>query len=264
MAYDGIEDMGERIDRAASWDDTSLDGDRYKTEMIAPVNVSAYDGGTDDLMVSAHHMLYHLKNWILESIDRTMKTGNEHAFYVDAYSNVIGIYEGDETSVQLPKDYSSNYVVQFHTHPPGDYEIGGPVHSTPDSKSMMYRAEKYSPVFSAICPVPKEPSDTAIIGLLKNAGELKQPIKNRGGVMSTDKIMKKYNEVVGYVLRYNIDGFDDNIRQYKSYSKPRPRTAKRSLKNLRQMMKRDFGVEHGFTHEYIDREEIEEYLSNSD
>jgi hypothetical protein len=29
-------------------------------------------------------------------------------------------------------------------------------------------------------------------------------------------------------------------------------------------MKRDFGVEHGFTHEYIDREEIEEYLSNSD
>lgn len=64
-----------------------------------------------------------LRNWMVESIERTRDTGNEHAFYVDNNYNVVGIIEGFAKKVELPSEEDDSELFFFHTHPSLDAPV---------------------------------------------------------------------------------------------------------------------------------------------
>jgi hypothetical protein len=256
MAYDGIEDMGRRISRGASWDDSSLDEDRFKTEMIAPVNISTYDGGTDEMIITCADAFTHLQNWILESIKRTMNTNKEHGFYVDSYSNVIGIFEGEEYIIEFPRDYVGNYVLRFHTHPPGkSTNLGTPVHSRTDVRNMN------GEMVSIICPVPNKPSYTGLLGLVKNVDKLDTGPKTRQPFTGRKQVKKYYRKTVSVILGSNVNYRGAEIKIYKTYDNEMAEVTRESIEDIESLMKRN-DASYGFTETRINQKQIEEYLND--
>jgi hypothetical protein len=256
MAYDGIEDMGRRISRGASWDDTSLDEDRFKTEMIAPVNISTYDGGTNDMIITCAGAFGHLHNWILESIKRTMNTNKEHGFYVDSYFNVIGIFEGEQSSIQFPTEHIGNYVLRFHTHPPSrSYDLGTPAHGRRDISNMNGK------ITSIVCPVPNKPSYTGLLGLVRGVDEFDTGPKIRQPFTRRKKIIKQYVNTTSLMLEENIEGFSGELKTYKFYDNQRVESTKEAIENMKTVIDRD-EASYGFTESQIYRREIEEYLND--
>jgi hypothetical protein len=256
MAYDGIEDMGRRISRGASWDDSSLDEDRFKTEMIAPVNVSTYDGGTDEMIITCADAFIHLQNWILESIKRTMNTNKEHGFYVDSYSNVIGIYEGEQSRIRFPREYVPNYALRFHTHPPSrSYGLGIPAHSRGDVSNMN------GEMISILCPVPNEPSYTGLLGLVRGVDGLDTGHKIKQPFTRRKKVIKQYVNTVSLMLEKNIEGFDGELKTYKFYDNQRVENTRESIENMKTVIDRD-EASYGFTETQIYQREIEDYLND--
>lgn len=98
------------------------------TEDIDPVALHRYEDGSFDIPVRAGPIHDFFANWNTEIVSRT-NTGepNEHAYYLDAEGNVIGIIEGTESQVTYPRDYLHHHLVQCHTHSltilPSDQDI---------------------------------------------------------------------------------------------------------------------------------------------
>lgn len=96
----------ERIDRDGLSD--------LPTEDIDPVRLREQDYSR----IKLEHLYRKLSPWINTALERTAKTGKEQAFKIDRSMNVVGMIEGDETSVSWPRDYAEDQLHTFHTHPP--------------------------------------------------------------------------------------------------------------------------------------------------
>lgn len=109
-------DIGNRVERTYGWDDTSLED--YPTEDIFPNNLLEDDVlDSPGVPVKAGAAFDIFTEWITEITERTRSDPVEHGFYLDAYSNVIGIFKGKRGEVTLPVDYSTNRALVVHTHP---------------------------------------------------------------------------------------------------------------------------------------------------
>ena len=134
--------------RNAPWDMSSLDD--YPTENIQPVMLPEDARGNTELPVTAERVRKGLFNWNKELIDRTRTTGNEHAYLVDYYGNVLGVIEGGQEDVTFQKDFQKNRVLATHTHPsfqivPSQEDLSMLIDGidTPGTTSIITVAEGY-------------------------------------------------------------------------------------------------------------------------
>lgn len=137
-----------RQQRNAPWDMSSLDD--YPTENIQPNMLPEDARGNTELPVTSGRVRKGLFNWNKELIDRTRTTGNEHAYLVDYYGNVLGVIEGGQEEVTFRNDFQKNRVLATHTHPsfqiiPSQEDLSMLIDgmATPGTTSIITVAEGY-------------------------------------------------------------------------------------------------------------------------
>lgn len=87
-------------------------GPQHPLDNIQPVS------GLEDISKrSMKHQMNALRNWIKSAATKTINTGNEYGFYVDARGNVVGMIEGTTRQISYPPMELGRVPFRFHTHP---------------------------------------------------------------------------------------------------------------------------------------------------
>lgn len=82
-----------------------------------------------------------LESWIRAAVRRTTQKDKEHGFYIDYYGNVIGMIEGNKSSISFPSEYYRNLTNKMHTHPPINSTL---VPMRPSVADMSKVVERYT------------------------------------------------------------------------------------------------------------------------
>lgn len=95
--------------------DSEIGLSQLPTEDISPNTLS--DSSGFEIPMTAGKVYEFVPNWVDAICEETARMDYENAFYIDSYSNLIGIVRGTETQVDYPEEYDHNFVVLCHTHP---------------------------------------------------------------------------------------------------------------------------------------------------